>query len=142
MNDSEICNWFGGDATFHHVAVAVASIEDCGFAAIRVFEDPIQNVSVAFLECGGCRIELVAPRSTEGPVSGALKRRQKLLHMCFEVEDLDKSIAFATSRGFTCLADPVPAIAFGGRRIAWLYERQYGLFELLERPPLKEDHAS
>jgi methylmalonyl-CoA/ethylmalonyl-CoA epimerase len=142
MNDSVTCDWFGDGATFHHVAIAVASIEDCGFTNIRVFEDPIQNVSVAFLECGGCRIELVAPRSTEGPVSGALKRRQKLLHMCFEVEDLDKSVAFATSRGFTCIADPVPAIAFGGRKIAWLYERQYGLFELLERPPLKAQHAT
>jgi hypothetical protein len=30
------------------------------------------------------------------------------------------------------LGEPVPAVAFGGRRIAWFYTRTHQLFELVE----------
>ena len=142
MNGTVTCDWFGKGAAFHHVGIAVASIECCGHQEISVFEDPIQKVSVGFLESAGCRIELVAPLSTAGPVSAALKNKQKLLHLCFEVDDLDKSVLFAASRGFRCVAKPVPAAAFDGRRIAWLYSLDYGLFELLEKSPLQQPVCS
>jgi hypothetical protein len=28
---------------------------------------------------------------------------------------------------------PKPSPAFGGRRVAWVFSKQFGLFELLER---------
>ena len=127
------CNWFGPGAVFHHVGIAVSSLKAIEEEALEIFEDPTQKVAIAFLENGGCCIELVAPLTANSPVSSALTKRQKLLHLCFEVDDLDKALASAVIEGFKCIASPVPAVAFSGRRIAWVYSQDYGLMELLER---------
>jgi len=39
------------------------------------------------------------------------------------------------SGGFFLIAAPVPAVAFDGRRIAWLLGRDRSLVELVERGP-------
>jgi len=57
------------DFQFHHIGIAVNSIKataqyylDAGYVASDMIYDPIQNVSIAFLEKNGMpRIELVAP---------------------------------------------------------------------------------
>jgi len=61
-----------------------------------------------------------------------LKKQQSLYHLCFEVKTIEKAIEMARKHGFHCIAAPVPAKAFGSRRIAWLFSRDYGLVELLE----------
>ena len=127
------CNWFGPSAVFHHVGIAVNSVEAISQGALQVFEDPIQKVAVAFVENGGCCIELVAPLTTDSPVSSAIAKRQKLLHLCFEVADLEAAMVISAGQGFKCIARPVPAVAFSGRKIAWVYSQVYGLMELLEK---------
>jgi methylmalonyl-CoA/ethylmalonyl-CoA epimerase len=125
------CSWFGPSAIFHHVGIAVSS-DVIGQCDLEAFADPKQRVTVAFVECSGCCIELVAPLTESSPVSGALKKGQKLLHLCFEVGDLEEAFSVASRCGFRVLARPVPAVAFDGRRIGWVYHVNYGLFELLE----------
>lgn len=127
------CCWFGPDATFHHAGIAVTSIKNIGKESLEVFEDQTQRVAVAFFETGGCCIELVAPLNANSPVTSTLKKGQKLLHLCFEVNDIGEAIAVGAAQGFRCIAKPVPAVAFDGRLIAWVYHVDYGLFELLER---------
>src|SRR2546421_3822320 len=92
MGRTPKCNWFGPGSVFHHVGIAVSSIKTDGEGTPEVFEDPIQKVAVAFLENGGCCIELVAPLTTHSPISSALAKGQKLLHLCFEVDDLEKAL--------------------------------------------------
>src|SRR5258706_612113 len=104
MNTPLRCDWFGPGAAFHHIAIAVKSIKTVGTKTLEIFEDPNQKVAVAFFENSGCCIELVAPLATNSPISSALVRGQKLLHMCFEVDDLDKALAFAAIEGFTRVA--------------------------------------
>ena len=133
MNKAASRNWFGPGAAFHHAGIAVASVEDLKRDVSEVFEDLTQNVAVAFLDCSGCCIELIAPLGLTSPVSLALKKGQKLLHLCFEVDILEDALSTAVSHGFRSVAKPVPALAFGGRRIAWVYSLRYGLFELLEK---------
>jgi methylmalonyl-CoA/ethylmalonyl-CoA epimerase len=125
---------FGDGARFHHVGLAVRSIVDAGGAADDVVRDDVQNVSVAFVDVGGVRIELIEPAASDSPVSRSLDKGQPLVHLCFEVNDLDSAVTAARAAGFHQIARPVPARAFASRRIAWLYSRTYGLMELLERP--------
>lgn len=123
-------NAFGPGARFHHIGMVVPSLDprSCG----EVFADPIQKVSVSFITLNGLDVELVAPDGPGSPVHNSMTKGVKLLHLCYEVDDLEAAIACAAGHGFSPLARPVPAVAFAGRRIAWLFSRVYGLVELLE----------
>lgn len=122
---------FGSGAVLDHVGVGAARIDDV-YPGLDRIADPIQKVSVGFFELHGVTIEAIAPATDDSPVSRSVAAGQKLLHLCYRVPDLDRAIATARSRGLLPLGRPVPAVAFPGRRIAWLYHKYLGLFELVE----------
>jgi methylmalonyl-CoA/ethylmalonyl-CoA epimerase len=129
----------------HHIGFVVASIEESGpsFALglgatwneNTVF-DPIQKVRVTFLQ-GRCStdplIELVEPGGPDSPVSRFLERGGGLHHICYEVDDLESHLRFCKSVGTILIRPPAPAVAFGGRRIAWAITKKKLLVEYLER---------
>ena len=133
------------NGVLHHLGFVVPSISGAaeGFAASmsarwdgRVIHDPLQGVRVAFFSPADARnpvIELVEPGSDASPVSHFLKKRGGgLHHICYEVNDLDVALREAKGTGFAIVAPPTPAVAFEGRRIAWI-NRNRLLMELLER---------
>jgi methylmalonyl-CoA/ethylmalonyl-CoA epimerase len=124
---------FGEHSAFHHVGVAVRSIADSIGAEAPLVHDAVQRVLVAFVNMNGVRVELIEPADPASPVAAAVERGQPLVHLCFEVADLERALAVGREAGFHKVAAPVPAPAFDGRRIAWVYSRTYGLVELLER---------
>jgi len=127
----------------HHVGVAVASIKDAlpvhravfGHELLAgPFEDPIQRVSVCFVGSGrpgDLLVELVEPAAERSPVGAVLARGIGAYHVCYEVDEVDAALAHARARGCVVVATPVPAVAFGGRRIAWFYTPTRQLVELL-----------
>ena len=127
-----VCNFFGEGARFHHVGLAVKSIQDINSAA-EIFDDEVQRSLVAFINLNGITIELVQPNGEGSPVARSVQAGIKLLHVCYEVPDLDAVLASCRAFGFHRIGPPEPAVAFEGRRIAWVLSRAYGLFELLER---------
>lgn len=101
-----------------------------------IFDDPIQQVRVTFLSTGadGTLVELVEPAGEKSPVSSFLARGGGLHHLCYEVADLDTHLAHMRTLRSTVVRKPQPAVAFGGRRIAWVYTAEKLLVEFLERP--------
>jgi len=134
-----------GNGILHHIGFVVSSISAVAeeFAASisarwdgEVIHDPIQRVRVAFLSPVDTRnpvFELVEPASESSPVSNFLKKGGGLHHVCYEVDDLESGLREATGVGLVVVADPAPAVAFGGRRIAWVCSKKRLLVELLER---------
>ena len=122
---------FGAGATFHHVGIVVASIQETYPGLESVF-DPTQDVTVAFAEAHGAMLEFIEPGGPQSPVSVNLKKGVKLAHLCYTVPDLEAAIEHALARDLYLIAPPVPAVAFKNRRIAWLYHPALGLFELLD----------
>jgi methylmalonyl-CoA/ethylmalonyl-CoA epimerase len=134
-----------GNGILHHIGFVVSSISAAAeeFAASisarwdgEVIHDPIQRVRVAFLSPVDIRnpvFELVEPASEGSPVSNFLKKGGGLHHVCYEIDDLESGLCEATGVGLVVVADPVPAVAFGGRRIAWVCSKKRLLVELLER---------
>jgi methylmalonyl-CoA/ethylmalonyl-CoA epimerase len=130
----------------HHIGFVVASIEKSAApfsesaGAVwdgKIIEDPIQQAKVSFLamgQSGEPMIELVEPAGEASPVTGFLKRGGGLHHLCYEVASLDWSLELCRKRKNLLVRAPVPAVAFGGRRIAWVYTRQKLLVEYLEAP--------
>ena len=133
MNTSPRLELFGPETTFHHVGLIVASVAKVAPADSVVFEDPVQQVRVAFVDLDGVSIEYIEPLGEDSPAAGSLKRGHKLAHLCFEVADLSTAIEQAATHGFRLVAEPVAAVAFNGRQIAWLFSADYGLVELLAK---------
>jgi methylmalonyl-CoA/ethylmalonyl-CoA epimerase len=131
--------------TLHHVGFVVASIQMAapGFAESidgqwdgKIIHDPNQAVRVAFVREQseqGRLLELVEPAGEESPVTGFLKRGGGLHHICYEADDLEKQLDLSRKQGGLITRPPLPAVAFGGRRIAWVYTRHKLLIEYLER---------
>jgi methylmalonyl-CoA/ethylmalonyl-CoA epimerase len=55
-----------------------------------------------------------------------------LHHLCYEVNMLEDALADLRSKGALLAKPPKPAVAFEGRRIAWLLTGEKLLLELLE----------
>jgi methylmalonyl-CoA/ethylmalonyl-CoA epimerase len=127
--------WFGDATAFHHVGLAVRSIAEAAGSSAAVVRDDTQRVSVAFVDVGGVRVELIEPAGESSPVALSLEKGQQLVHLCFEVADIDRALEAGRARGFYRLGRPVPAAAFDNRRIVWVFSRTFGLVELLERQP-------
>jgi len=100
------------------------------------FDDPIQKVTVNFLaqsEHDVAEIELIAPIAEDSPIRSVLARDGGgAYHLCFETVDMEGALAHAKKNGCIVVSAPVPAVAFEGRRIAWIYTRSRQLFELVE----------
>jgi methylmalonyl-CoA/ethylmalonyl-CoA epimerase len=101
----------------------------------QIFEDPLQRAKVAFLTTrdGDAQIELVQPVGDDSPVRRFLQEKGGgMHHLCYEVRDLEAELAAFRSRGAAIASRPKPAVAFGGRRIAWVITSEKFLVELLE----------
>lgn len=134
-----------GNGVLHHLGFVVASISRVAqeFATSisahwdgEITHDPIQRVRVAFFSPVDIRnpvFELVEPASEVSPVSNFLKKGGGLHHVCYEIDDLEVELREAPSAGLEIVATPAPAVAFDGRRIAWVCSRKRLLVELLER---------
>jgi methylmalonyl-CoA/ethylmalonyl-CoA epimerase len=132
-------------ASFHHVGYVVASIADVGQDFARslgahwdgaIIHDPVQEARVTFMRCGGPEapaVELVEPAGEKSPLHKVVAKGGGLHHVCYEVDSLDRQLEGSRAAGCLIVKNPLPAVAFGGRRIAWVYTRQKLLVEYLER---------
>ncbi len=78
-------------------------------------------------------MELVEPAGEQSPVRASLEKGGGLHHLCYEVENCDQVISAMRQRGAMIVRRPQPAVAFEGRRIAWMLTSEKLLVELLER---------
>jgi methylmalonyl-CoA/ethylmalonyl-CoA epimerase len=100
----------------------------------EIFHDPIQKVKVTFLSMPGTetQMELVEPAAEQSPVRAFLEKGGGLHHLCYEVTDCEQVIAGMRRRGSMLVKRPRPAVAFEGRKIAWVLTAEKLLIELLE----------
>jgi methylmalonyl-CoA/ethylmalonyl-CoA epimerase len=101
----------------------------------KISLDPTQRVRVTFLQCPGSDvlIELVEPAEEKSPVQAFLQKGGGLHHLCYEVRDCDAALRLMRGRKAMLVKRPNPAVAFGGRRIAWVLTAEKLLLEFLEQ---------
>jgi methylmalonyl-CoA/ethylmalonyl-CoA epimerase len=83
-------------------------------------------------QAGEAAIKLVEPTSETSPVASFLKRGRGMHHVCYVAKNLDRELVRLRTQGALLVRRALPAVAFQGRRIAWVYTRQKLLVELLE----------
>jgi len=99
-----------------------------------IIEDPVQTARVVFLRQPGvtCLIELVTPTGPDSKLENALRKGITLHHLCYEIDDIHAACEYLRERNMFLISTPVSAVAFPGRKIAWLMDRGGLLIELLE----------
>lgn len=128
--------------SFHHLGVAcrdlARELESWTRLGYRpegeAFTDPVQKIHGRFVVGPGPRLELLAASEPGSPVDGYLQRGTKIYHQAFEAADFDAALAGLQATGARVTAGPVPAVAFGGRRIAFLMTPTLNLIEIIEAP--------
>lgn len=117
-----------------HIGIAVPDLETgeklwktaLGLEAAGVEEVPSEGVRTAFFEAGGgVHVELLEAMSEGSPIAKFLEKRGPgIHHLCFEVEDLDASLAEAEAQGYTRIKDPGPGAH--GKRVVFLHPKTTG----------------
>lgn len=126
----------------NHVAVVVPDIDEAlvfwrdalGLELSHVEEVGGQEARVAFLPSGESEVELVEPTTDTSSVAKHLaKYGPGLHHICFEVDDIEATLARLKEKGVR-LINKQPTIGAGGRKIAFVHPKSTGgvLVELYE----------
>ena len=126
---------------FHHLGIAARRISreqpDWEMLGYRQegnrFSDPIQQVAGVFLAGPGPRLELLEPLPGSTVLDGWIDRGVKIYHQAFEVASLEDSLVDMMSRRAKVIVEPVPAVAFGGRRISFVMLQTMHMIELIEQ---------
>ena len=128
-----------------HIAIVVDNVE----GALEFWEDALglrmdhmeevsdQESIVAFLPSGHSEVELVEPTSeTSGVAKYLSKRGPGMHHICFEVDDIEQTLARMKAKGVK-LINETPTIGTGGKKIAFIHPSStHGvLVELYELTP-------
>jgi methylmalonyl-CoA/ethylmalonyl-CoA epimerase len=127
-----------------HIAIAVDDLhaslsfwhETLGLDLSQVLDVPDQEARIAFMPAGGSEVELVEPTTSDSGLARYLaKRGPGIHHICFEVDDLEATLASLKARGVR-LIDEAPKPAAGGKRLAFIHPSSANgvLIELYELP--------
>ena len=127
-------------AVIAHIGIAVESIE----AALPFYREVLgisphapetaDGAHIVSLPLGESEVELLEPRTPDGPIAKFLERRGPgIHHVCYRVPDLDQALAECRARGYR-LIDEMPRVGAGGRRIAFVHPKSTAgiLLELTE----------
>jgi LAO/AO transport system kinase len=127
----------------HHVGIAVRDLEEAanrfggllGLEKGARYELPEFGVKVLFLPVGEGNLELLEPIGAGSTVASFLEKRgEGMHHVCFEVDDIEKSLADFKALGAK-LIDEKPRPGAGGHLVAFVHPKStHGvLVELKQR---------
>jgi methylmalonyl-CoA/ethylmalonyl-CoA epimerase len=127
----------------HHIGIIVNNIQDSlgEFSKFVKFDETTiptlvgsQKVNVCFMKIGELRIEFIEPVGNESPVKKFLEKGGGFNHICFEVNNLSKTINEIVEKGGRLIVSPVEG--FEGRQIAFVLlnmkKTDLNLVELVE----------
>ena len=124
-----------GVVTRDHKKTA-AFYEALGYKEVVGGYDPYQNVYGYFYEADGFpTIELLMPYDDKSPINKILdKNGVTPYHICYEIEEpLEDAIKSLKKEHFLQIAKPTLSTSLGNRRVCFLYHKDVGIIELLEK---------
>ena len=83
---------------------------------------------------GEYRVELIAPiGDAPSPVDRILKKVGATpYHICYSSDHFEEDLAALEESGYMTVVPPESAVAFGGRRVIFMFHRAVGLIEIVE----------
>lgn len=127
----------------HHYGFATSDLNSSlktysllGYTTVSdVVVDLLQNVKIIFIQKNDDPlIELIEPLSTKSPVTVIIKKNGPCLyHTGYFVKDINNSIRELRREEFIMISKPAAATAFDGKLICFLFHKNIGLIELIEK---------
>ena len=123
-----------------HIGIAVRALDELlpfYRDVLGLSESPLDDsdgARICGLTAGESLVELLEPENADSPIGKFLdKRGPGIHHICFTVDDLDRTLDRCRAAGIT-LIDQEPRIGAEGKRIAFLHPKSTGgvLVELSE----------
>jgi len=119
----------------NHVAIVVPDLEaasvlyrDTLGATVRAPQAlPEHGVTVAFVELGNTRVELLEPLGEDSSVRGFLVRHPEggMHHVCYEVADIGAARDRLREAGARVLGDGEPRIGAHGKPVLFLHPKDF-----------------
>jgi len=118
----------------NHIAIIVPDLEGAvafwegalELKLARTESVPEEGVDVAFLPIGGSNVELLKPTVADTGVARFLEKRGPgIHHMCFEVDDIEATLAQLRDRNVQ-LINEQPQEGHGGRKYAFVHPKSTG----------------
>jgi methylmalonyl-CoA/ethylmalonyl-CoA epimerase len=118
-----------------HIAIAVPDLA----AAIATYRDvlgahvgqaqalPEHGVTIAFIDTGNSKVELLEPLGEGSPIAAFLEKNPAggMHHLCFEVADIEVAIAQLQAGGARLLGDGRPRIGAHGNPVVFLHPKDF-----------------
>ena len=123
-----------------HIGYAVKNIDQAkttmevlGYKFEPTVIDTDRNINIAFGELDGYKIELVSPISEGSPVDMQLSKIGPTpYHICYKSNDIEADILRLKTARFKVSTPLAPAIAFGNKRVVFMYSLSVGIIEIVE----------
>ena len=118
----------------NHIAIIVPDLEGAvafwegalGLKLARTESVPEEGVDVGFLPVGGSNVELLKPTVADTGVARFLEKRGPgIHHMCFEVDDIEATLAQLRDHNVQ-LINEQPQEGHGGRKYAFVHPKSTG----------------
>lgn len=134
-------NQFGLE--FHHLGLAVRKPETAvayhrslGYAVAAPVFDPEQNVNLIMCSSADMPdVEIIAPAEGPSPIDGmVLKYDSAIYHTCFTAPNAEACVKRMKEAGLKvlCVAQPKPAVLFGGKKVSFYTVLGVGTIEIIE----------
>ena len=119
----------------NHIAIALHNLND----GIKIYQDifganisdrlalPKHGVTTIFVKLKNTNIELLEPLGVNSPISKFLKKNPSggIHHLCYEVNDINKSIDKLSNKGYTILGEGIPREGAHGKPVIFLHPKQF-----------------
>ncbi|WP_059171056.1 methylmalonyl-CoA epimerase [Bacillus sp. FJAT-27445] len=126
-----------------HIGIAVKSLEEAlpfytdvlKLQLLGVEEVESEKVTVAFLDAGGTKLELLEPSSPESAIAKHIEKRgEGIHHVAFGVTSIQDRINDMKENGIKMLQDK-PKPGAGGAKVAFMHPKSTGgvLYEFCEK---------
>ena len=118
----------------NHIAIIVPDLEGAvafwegalGLKLARTESVPEEGVDVAFLPVGDSNVELLKPTVADTGVARFLEKRGPgIHHLCFEVDDIEATLAQLRAQNVQ-LINEQPQEGHGGRKYAFVHPKSTG----------------
>lgn len=117
----------------NHIAIAVPNLEGASKLFQRAFgaeisdpqPEPEHGVTVVFVSLPNTKIELLEPLGENSPIQKFLEKNPNggIHHFCIEVDDLEKAMNRAKSKGVRVLGEGKPKTGAHGKPVIFLHPK-------------------
>ena len=126
---------------FHHIGYASKSIDEdllffksLGFNLEgKIFTDTNQGIRGCFIVGCGTRIELLENLPNSQTLSGLIRHGINMYHLAYEVDSIKVAFEKISNIKHKVIVQPISAVAFGGRKIAFVLFRNNFILEFIEK---------